>query len=100
MQDIGLPDIAWWISLIVLIIISAIYIIQNHIVVSEMVQARKASSEPYLKPVLQNIGPIAAKLVLKNVGIGPAFDIDLKIIPRPIKQERHFKERVLAPETL
>ena len=96
MQDIGLPDIAW-ISLIVLIIISAIYIIQNHIVVSEMVQARKASAEPSLKPILQNIGPVAGKLVLKNVGIGPAFDIDIKIIPRPIEQERHFKERVLAP---
>lgn len=97
MQEIGLPDIAWWISIIVLIIISAIYIIQNHKVINEMVQARKASTEPYLKPILQNIGPVAGKLVLKNVGIGPALDIDIKIIPRPIEQERHFKERVLAP---
>jgi len=52
-----------------------------------MVHARKASSEPYVKPILQNVGPVAAKLFLKNGGLGPAIDLSIKIIPKPIGRE-------------
>ena len=97
MQGIQLPDVAWWISLFVLIGISVIYIIQNYRIRREMIQARKTSSEPYVKPILQNVGPVAVKLVLKNVGLGPALDLDIKITSKPVEGERHWTHRVLAP---
>jgi len=64
------------------------YAIQNRRMAQEMRRAREALIRPKLALDFHRLGPTAMTLGVKNIGPGPAFAIDIKMVYEPITGTR------------
>ncbi len=99
----GLAD---WSSLVLtaaLVAVTTYYAVQNHRMVSEMRASRKLTVLPKLAAELNVLGPQHADILLRNVGPGPALDVDVMIVLEPTSpatltpDKRRFRAKVMAP---
>jgi hypothetical protein len=87
----------------VLIIVTAYYAVQNRRMVKELAAARELSILPKLALEFLRLGPTAMDVLIRNVGPGPALDLDVRLIfePRPGgtagREERRWRRNLLAP---
>jgi len=91
-----------WLSVtasLVLALLTAVYVLQTQGMLREMTKARKAEFLPHVKPSLQYPAPLAVDLLLKNVGKGPAFSVDITFGFQPSEEPfKHWLHPLLAPE--
>lgn len=91
-----------WLSVIaalVLAFLTAIYVLQTQGMLKEMATARKAEVLPHVKANLHYPGPLAVDLLLKNVGKGPAINVDVTFGFQPSDEPfKHWLHPLLAPE--
>jgi len=88
---------------VVLILVTAYYAAQNRRMVKEMAATRELSILPKLALEFLRLGPTAMDVLVKNVGPGPALDIDVRLIFEPRgggnadREERRWRRNLLAP---
>lgn len=91
-----------WLSVVaalVLAFLTAIYVLQTQGMLKEMAMARKAEALPHVKANLQYPGPLVVDLLLKNVGKGPAMNVDVAFGFQPSDEPfKHWLHPLLAPE--
>jgi hypothetical protein len=67
----------------VLIAVTTYYAAQNRRMVKEMAATRELSILPKLALEFLRLGPTAMDVLVKNVGPGPALDIEVRLILEP-----------------
>jgi hypothetical protein len=88
---------------VALIGVTAYYAVQNRRMVREMAATRELSVLPKLALEFLRFGPTAMDVLVKNVGPGPALDIDVQLIFEPrddggtARDERRWRRNLLAP---
>ena len=70
-------------SNLILVVVTAVYVVLTWRMVLEMRRAREAESEAHLVAMLVPLGPLAVKLCIHNAGTGPAFNIraEFQVVP-------------------
>lgn len=100
--DVRFPLEPSWLAVVsslILAFLTAIYVLQTQGMLREMTKARKAEFLPHVKPSLEYPGPLAVDLLLKNVGKGPAIDVDVTFgFQQSGEPFRHWLHPLLAPE--
>jgi hypothetical protein len=87
---------------IVLIAVTAYYATQNRRMVKEMAKARHLSVMPKLALEFHRLGPTAMTVAIRNVGLGAALELDVRLGYEPVpgratREERRWRRNVLAP---
>jgi hypothetical protein len=87
----------------ILITVTAYYAAQNRRMVKELAATRELMVLPKLALEFLRLGPTATDVLVRNVGPGPALDVDVRLIfePRPEgnvgREERRWRRNLLAP---
>lgn len=83
--------------------VTSYYAAQNRRMVKEMAATRELSILPKLAVELRRVGPSFAMAEIRNVGPGPALEIDIHLSFEPIsdggpREERRWRRNLLAPD--
>lgn len=86
-----------------LVAVTAYYAVQNRRVVRELASTRELSVLPKLALEFLRLGPTAMDVAIRNVGTGPALDIEVALIFEPLaggegtRDERRWRRNILVP---
>ena len=82
---------------LILVGVTAYYAVQTK-TVNEMKKASELSILPFLKPTLNQIGPVALDLMIQNIGNGPAQNIKLEYeLEGKIETQKKYEKILLKP---
>ena len=91
-----------WLSVLASLIVAfltAVYVLQTQGMLKEMTKAGKAEFLPHIRPSLEYMGPLHVDLLLKNVGKGPAINVDVRFgFQQTEESYKHWLHPLLAPE--
>jgi hypothetical protein len=89
------------VAIVVLVLVTAYYAWQTHEMAQEMRHARLLSLLPKLVLDVEMVGPTYGLIVVRNVGAGPALDVDLHLLFGDTRTEgiehRQWLAHVIAP---
>jgi hypothetical protein len=86
-----------------LVAVTTYYAVQNRRMVKELAETRELSVLPKLALEFLRLGPTAMDVLVKNVGPGPALDVDVRLIFEPLpnsetpEEDRRWRRNILAP---
>lgn len=86
-----------------LVAVTTYYAVQNRRMVKELAETRELSVLPKLALEFLRLGPTAMDVLVKNVGPGPALDVDVRLIFEPLPnserpvEDRRWRRNILAP---
>jgi hypothetical protein len=72
---------------LVLVVVTGYYAVQNRRMAIEMRRAREAGIRPKLALDFHRLGPTAMTIAIRSVGAGAAFDVDVRIVYRPVASD-------------
>ena len=90
-----------------LVAVTTYYAVQNRRMVKELSKTRELSVLPKLALEFLRLGPTAMDVLVKNVGLGPALEIDVRLIFEPLPnsetpvetpvEDCRWRRNILAP---